>query len=662
MKTHLLIFILLIAATTASAQQPPDLLFDDLLQQYDLSEDSETFTELQEQLQQLYEHPININDSSQLHQLFFLDNLLIHRLLVYQQEYGPLASLQELHFINGFDNTLIALLQPFVVAGPPSRSQPLKLHDILHYGTHDILTGGGRTLETSRAYRNSLYEGDPFRITFRYNFRYRSRVQLQLSGEKDPGEAFFHGSNPQGFDRYNGYLLLNDCGILRRFIAGSYRIRIGQGLTLWTGAKPYTSYTTWPCRSGQVINPGSVYSEYNNLYGAAATFALTPHIDLTAFVSSSRLDSLASPTGYHRTASELRKEQRLHEFLYGANLQYNTSALHLGATIQSSRYTPPVERASLPYNQYDFQGSRNFNAGADATLLIRQLLLFGEFSLSGNRSPAAIAGFQVPLAQDSKFSLYYHNYSKSYQNPHSAALGYNTRNSNEKGISANFLMALPWNFKWYLSADLLQFPAPRYRAYAPSRAAVFKTQLSNKFSQHSTLQFSYRYKDYGRNATSNSDGSYLLEQVSRHYLQTLFEYRTETFRSLSRMAYCTFNVPSEVPQRGLVFSQSLQYTFSRLTFTSSLTLFSINGYDARIYVPESDLPYEYSSAMLYHDGFRVYAVLRYSVSDRLSLGMKYSLTRYFDQTTCGSGNDLIDAPHRQMLKFQVRWKFQSEKR
>ena len=40
--------------------------------------------------------------------------------------------------------------------------------------------------------------------------------------ENDPGEDFFRGDNPQGFDFYSAYVMVNNAGPVKTFLAGDY--------------------------------------------------------------------------------------------------------------------------------------------------------------------------------------------------------------------------------------------------------------------------------------------------------------------------------------------------------------------------------------------------------------------------------------------------------
>ncbi|MEZ4759397.1 MAG: hypothetical protein R2810_06365 [Flavobacteriales bacterium] len=55
--------------------------------------------------------------------------------------------------------------------------------------------------------RNSrLYLGPSYKLYTRYRFRYRQNISFGITAEKDEGEEFFTGAQPDGFDFYSAHL------------------------------------------------------------------------------------------------------------------------------------------------------------------------------------------------------------------------------------------------------------------------------------------------------------------------------------------------------------------------------------------------------------------------------------------------------------------------
>lgn len=665
-----------------------------------LSEEGED--ELAEELAELYmaceESPININDTLHvLSALPFVSDLQRACLRAYIILYGPLASVEELFAINGFDSLTVELLRPVVNCGAVEKWQPLRLKEVVTRGHSNFVVGTSGTIEQARGYREDKYEGNDLRMMWRYTFKYKDRVQLQLSGDKDPGEAFFRGSQRQGFNFYGYSLVLNDLGrnaatgkgvFLRRVVLGQYHAQFGQGLTLWSGFGSYAGMGTSISRYAPGLRANGVFSEYGYLRGAAATLALAPRWELTTFYSfvrraatlprgadnDSTIDWVQSiyNSGYFRTQTEVNKQHQLGEHLLGGHLEYRTDYLRLGLTAVGTFLNKDLIPATYYYNDNAFRGNRNFNFGLDFTYHYRRLLLFGEASLSSKLSLrpllsgtncAILLGGEFAANNDHLTSAQFHYYSSTYQNLHAIALGMNSTPQNDLGGGLYYQGRLSWGTRLEAAAEFSYFPHEKYLVYAPSHATGLHLLLTRNFWHVKGLSLSlrYRYKDRGRNVTPThmEDGHYVLEQTYRHQLTADLAYAFGPWRLITRLGYAHYHGTVTEACHGLLLYQDLQYRPSRLplTLATRVALFDVDDYEARLYGVESDFVYQYSSAIYQNEGYRLYLLLRYDINDNFNIGFKYGVTRYTDRDTFGSDYDLIAVPHRQQWRIQLRLKW-----
>lgn len=657
MKRICLYIILIILSISLHAQTISHLSIQEYLEYILENGSSQEYDDLMEIIDQLQEHPININDSTQAQQLFFLDEIQQRRLRIYIQEYGELFSINELNYINGFDSTTISLVRLFAVAQPSHQRTPLKIKDIIKYGHSSLLIGGNQYLEQSRAYRDSIYEGNPLHLYFLYQFRYKDKIQIQLSGDKDPGESLFKGTNPQGFDFYGGHILLNDIGIVSNLIIGQYRLQFGQGLTLWTGYQPYNIMNINLSQNAQGIRPSSAFTEYNYLQGVASTIALSPQINLTTFYSNVDRDSVSSPTGYHRYPTETRKERLRNEQLLGYNIQYHNNYFSIGNTLQYIQYDKAIEPKPNQYNQYYFRGNSNYNIGIDASYLYQQILLFGEVSMSKNNKLACIGGIQIPISNNLKLGSYYRYYDKAFQNQYSAALGQNASPQNENGICFVLQAILPHNITAHISSDFFTFPSNKYQVYSPSHGQNHRIRLEKSIGECSHISCSYNYKSCGRNGEKDIQNQYTIEQTHKHQLTTCYNFSHKHLKCTSRLSYTLFNCDQHNHETGICYAQDIQYNTKSFDIIGRFAIFNISDYDARIYLYENDLSYQYNYSPFLDQGVRFSLIAKYHYSNAVDISLKYAITTYDNKETIGSGYDITYSNHRQIVKLQLKYHF-----
>lgn len=636
---------------------------------------------VEEELYDIYErhrqHPINVNDtnSEEIETLIFLSPFQRAALKAHIAIYGPLLSMEELYLIKGYDSTTVALLEPIAEAKPIVTREKIRFKDIFRQLRHNLVIGGNGTAERAKGYKTGAYEGDRQRLYFRYRLSYRNHIELQFSGDKDPGEALFAKSQKQGFDFYGYYLMVRDIGILRRAIVGQYHLQFGQGLTLWTGFAPYSNVGGSSYRLGQGIRGASAFAEYGYLNGVAATVEIYRNIELTAFYAYTERDATVPQSllgkredgyemvqslyesGYHRTATEIGKKGQLGEQLWGGNLQYKGRNLRVGITAYKMLLNKKIVPGNYRYNYYYYRGYHNYDIGIDAAYRWQNVILYGEISMSENKKIAGLIGGDWLISSDHRIGLSYRNYAAQYWNLHSAGVGQNEGTRNEQGISVNVSSKTPIGIEVLATLDAARFGEMKYNIYGPSNGYKGQIRLKRGVTRHTQATLQYQYRWQGKNEKEGDD--YRVGSEQRHQVQADIAYSRSGWHTKLRAAYSRYSNSAEERGHGIMVYQEVRYEPERvpLSITMQVGGFDITDYEARIYSMESGISYDNSSQQYQNRGWRGYVSVHYDIATWLRVSAKYSITWYTDRETQGSGNDAIASPHRQQLKIQMRWKF-----
>lgn len=169
---------------------------EDLLETLLPEDENADVEQLTNELQLVQDLPLNINQASRedFERLYLLSGLQIDHLLTYRQQCGQNYSPFELNSIEGFDPKLIQLLQTSVYFGEMDAS-PQSFRP-----RQEVLMRSIRLLEKQKGFQQPVkYEGSPEKLYLRYRFS-SSLVNVGIIDEKDAGESFFAGSNPNRFD------------------------------------------------------------------------------------------------------------------------------------------------------------------------------------------------------------------------------------------------------------------------------------------------------------------------------------------------------------------------------------------------------------------------------------------------------------------------------
>ncbi|MBE0640300.1 MAG: helix-hairpin-helix domain-containing protein [Bacteroidales bacterium] len=645
------------------------------------------YTELFEDLFYFLENPLNLNFApyEQFQRIFFLSDFQIHKIIEYRNIYGPFASIYELQTVEGFDQSLIELLEPFVIVSAEQSKAKLDMKDVLKYGRHDLFLRYSRVLQQQAGYAdlsdsakaakpNSYFLGSQDKYYMRYGFNYFNRIRVGLTAEKDAGEEFFKGSQPQGFDFYSGFAYMSDLGIVNEVVVGDYQLEFGQGLTLWSGLYFGKSPDAGSLvRNQRRLRPSTSVDENRYMRGTAATVGLG-NFKITGFYSSKKIDgnmgevdtvsqeiqfvTSIQETGYHRTNAEMANRKIIGETLYGGNIVFRKNKFQVGATTYKTSLDKPLTLPDQLYRKFNFQGTDNLNYGLDVNFIVNRFNVFGEISGSENGGMAYLAGFHAPLHPSVSLSFFYRNYGIDYQNLYSNAFGESSANQNERGIYSGILVYLHrnWTFRGY--SDMFYSPWLRYRIDFPSRGHEYLAQLDYHPNRKMEMYLRYRFKQKQLNETTDPNMIKAGETIKESFR---FHASYAAMRQLllkSRIEFLRYKLPDRGFQDGFLIYQDVQYQPDNKPFTVTLryALFDTDSYDERIYAYENDVLYAFSIPAYYYKGSRFYILMKYEISEKIDLWLRFAQTYYGNKTTISSGITEIDGNIQSEVKVQMRIK------
>lgn len=577
--------------------------------------------EMNDQWEHLLAHPINLNDTNALAELWILSPFQRLALRNYILLYGQLWSHKELYFVPGFDSATVARLMPVTVTEPYSIPHRWHLAD----GHHSLVTSVGGTMEQAAGYSDGTYEGDNLRALLCYNYNLYGKLDLRLVADKDPGEAW-------GKDNFLGYhLMVSDWGRLERLIVGRYNLQFGQGVTLWSGLRPFNLLGRVPLRYGSGVRPAVTFYEEGYQEGVAARVRLAKGLRMSAF---------GSYVGG--------------EAFGGTHLEWRHGGLILGLTATGTWLDSVVTPQDRLYTQHAFDGTRLFNGGVDFLWQWGRLTFYGEGAMDNGGHPAAIGGAVIEADSRLRVGVTARYFHLDYHNLHAQAYALGTTQA-EQGVSLDAESRLPWGLTGLASLDVHKFPTLRYATYSPTVGEWLRFQVGRRWGSWLTATMRYAYRLRERNIPNLDSILYLGESTIRRQWQCELKSVYGAWSLTGRGVYAIYDSEAAARQGGGLVSLAVRYSQRRLQASAALAWFDVDGYYARIYINESNLQYAWSMPALYGCGWRAHALLRLNLSRQLQLAFKYALTWMSDAESIGSGASQTDGPRRQTWMLQLRW-------
>lgn len=636
----------------------------------------------------LREHPINLNkatveDMSPLHELALLTDIQINAILTYRQKVGYFISVYELQAVPYLDVNTIKILLPYIRVNSDITAAQVSLHEVLFDGDYTLLARGQQVLQKQEGYSpvdtsassSTRYLGSPLGLYGRFRYQFGTKFSYGITGQKDPGEEFFKGSQKKGFDFYSYHLYYRSNKFLKAIALGDYELKFGQGLLVASGfGVTKSSLITDIKYGGRTLRPYTSTNEFNFFRGAAAVVG-TNNIFITAFASYKKIDgnigsidtigdnvfvTSIGGDGYHRTPSEVANKNTIGQTVFGGNADFRIGSLLLGASAIHSRFSASLEPPYQPYNTFVFRGDQLTNGAIHYDWQYRNFNFFGEGAIDDAGGKALVSGLMISVDPKVDLVFMYRNYARDFHSLYANAFGESGTNNNESGLYNGIIIrpSRKWSVNAY--ADFFAKPWLAFNADGPTNGTEYLVQLTYK--PNKVLEIYGRWKDEFKMQNASQDivpVDYLVNTRKQNLRFNLIYKASSSITVKSRVEWVFFRQENSPLQHGFLAYQDI--IWKKLGFPVSLSarfcLFDADDYDARIYAYENDVLYAFSIPAFSDRGIRYYLVARYTVTRGIDIWLRYAQTYYSNLDVIGSGLDEINGNHKSELKAEVRFKF-----
>lgn len=625
-------------------------------------------------------NPLNLNRATEddLTAFGLLNPIQIQSLMQYRNNLGNLIAIYELQAIPNFDLNTINRILPYVSVG----NELIGKEDFksrLTGGENTIFIRSRRILEAQKGYRTddeNAYLGDRNQYYFRYRYNYDTRLSYGITLEKDAGEEFFTGSNPQGFDYISAHFYARDLSKNVRAIAiGDFQASLGQGLTIWSGfgfgksaATLNTKRQAIPIRAYTSVNENAFLRGIGTtlqfdkikltLFGSHRNLdANISQVDTTNFEEDIQAVSAFQISGFHRNINEIKDEKSLGQTLFGGSLSYNLNRGKVTLNAVNAQYDATVEINDIPVNLYRFSGESLTNISVDYDYTFRNIHFFGETAMSDNLGIATLNSVLISTGKNLDFTILHRHFQPEFQTIAGNVFAESRSVSNESGLYLG--VQCYFNRQWKASAyfDSWTHNWLKFNIEAPSSGTEYLVQLNYRPARYTEMYLRFRNETKERNATVNAPIDFL---VPNERTQLRFHLSSRINNSLtikSRIEISRFDNGIEEEEFGFLVYQDLAYNFGNFKFSTRLALFDTESFNARIFAYESDLLFNFSVPAYYYQGSRFYLNCRYRVSRAVMLEARFARTTFYNQETVGTGLEEIDGNKRSEIKIQARIRF-----
>lgn len=630
-------------------------------------------TPLLEDLERILESPLNLNNTTraELEQLHFLNTFQIENLLNYRNKVGQLYTIHELLAVEGFNAQLISNLEPFVVLLAPETEAPSYLKQEIHYRFAEVIEKASGFVPNNEG--NAAYEGIRPAMLLKYRAEKGDKFRFGFTADHDPGEAFFKGSNPYGFDFYSAYFGYHGRKFIRQVYLGDYQMKLGQGLIQWSNYGIRKSVDGASIRQkGQGLRPGTSTDENRFMRGAAASFEWGK-LELFTYYSNHKVDANITSTdeqgkvtgvssmqtsGYHRTTGEIEDEKALGIQQAGAAVKYRFQRLSLGANGLYEQYAAPLTLSDQLYNRYNFSGDRNYNLSTDFLWVFNRFTYFGEAAISQSGGKALLTGMEAQPANEISFSILYRDYARDFHSINGTSFGESSRNSNERGLYAGLTVYPMAKIKVSGYIDNYETYWMKFTSMGPVRGTDLMVQSDYTPSRRLNMYLRFKSEQNSEKASSTAPIKPDEKQLVTRARYQLNWQTNEWLQLRFRTEWNAYSKADSTENGWMLFADVVAKPIEKFSATARIAWFSTDGYNSRIYAYENDVPQYFYIPAFYNKGMRYYLNCSYQLLSNLTIYLKVSQLYYFDENqTIGSGNTALNDHKRSDFKIHLKYRF-----
>ncbi len=446
---------------------------------------------------------IDLNTASrqQLDSVGVLSGIQLESFFKYRKTFGLILDIYELQAIPHWDiPTIRQLLTWYTIKPlewfqqPLSKYSPLQSSLLLRWRLPNM-----NQTESSQPSLNWVGDKHSFQVLYRYN---APQLKAGLTLEKDPGENWLSSKKRLPADFISAHVAVSGQGVMRQLIIGDYNVNLAQGLIQWQAMNfRKTPFINLLKKSKPVFQVHRSVNEINFHRGIAVDLRHRFH-SLSLFTSWRNLSanfgfsSLSEQTGvtsfntsgYHRTLSEIAKQNNLAQFAFGGRYGIRKRTLNIGFNFIMYQFSAPLVVAGGSYDRFGIEGRKWTNASVDISFTRKNWHLFAEQAIDKKNAMSTITGLLLSVNKHVDMGFLVRLYSNSYQSFYANAIAEGSQPSNEKGLYWILNAKLGSSLQLQVFIDYFFFPWLRYSIDQPSNGLERFIQL---FFQPSKKQFVY---------------------------------------------------------------------------------------------------------------------------------------------------------------------------
>ncbi len=613
-------------------------------------------------------HQVNLNTATreQLGESGLFTPFQVHMLMKYRDEFGDLYSIYELAGITGFRVSRLRQIARYLSVKAGNNVARY------HPGKNMVLINVGKVFPESIGYGTTSgtvmeppYTASPLKTSIRIKVNNGRNLSLGMAYEKDAGERFFHGIQPEFV---SGYINYRGNRIIRQIILGSFQVHHGLGLVNGAGFMHSPGGFQMNRNSISNLKPYASLNEYKFHRGAACKMELK-HVELMIWLSYLQMDlsignlpdnmkdtdwvDYQRKTGLHRLYGEMEGRSLAYRLQSGVQVVTRIKNLAIGSMFGYEFCH--LTRKGIDSLKTDMEPATFHNFSFQWQWHREQVESFGEIAVGNGSSTAILAGFRYNLNEFFNGLLLLHHYGPSYRGSLPSTYASGSVMGTEKGIALQLQAEPGGKIVVDFTAELFSYPEPRFLTKVPSTGYRYSCTFQNV--GYGDLRWKIRLVKKFWQTTPGTDNTGIRSTHASNLTRMDLRFIHNPTSGLQWQSRVVVSLLSEsrqaIPGYAAVQQAGIN-ALKKLKCTLQFVVFNVTDWDNRIYLYEPGLYYSFNFPVYYGKGQKISVVVSLKSGRKLTIAGKVSVITYHDRDHTGSSNDMIPGNKKWETGLQLR--------
>jgi hypothetical protein len=515
-------------------------------------------------------------------------------------------------------------------------------------------------LERPVGYEKNKYVGEQWNLLQKYQLNYNTSCATYVGGaiiNKNAGEK-----NVNEF--MSGYIFVD--AEVAQVIVGDFEIQTGMGNVFGESFKPSKGVNVINPTISFInrIRPYTSKMDYRVMRGVATRldFPIINNINISSSMwysdaprsagynskDSSYISSIFT-SGYYRTETDYLKKHNITEKSIGGTIEVNGCNYNIGVLLTHFAY--PLEIRSTAGRV--FSGKEGYFGSLFGTFNFSNVFISGEIS-SDNNSNYAVKIGSAYKSKELDLAVQFRSFDEKYRSQYGSMFGEFSYPANEIGLYTGLiwrpnkihrLLTFVDIFSSYLQTSTVDTIVSGFEIFGQYEyninnyhSLTFRIDEENKTTQKTIDKIKHIYQ--------KDDITFRIEYES-DLTKNLF------FRSRAELLYISNKNIVEDEVGFAFFIEGNYQVNSWFKVSGRTTIFSSESFTSAIWQFEYFYPGYSMSSSLYLDGLRSYLQIQFTINKMLYVYLRYENQYKPNETTLGSGNELINSNRQNRFYCQL---------